>query len=83
MTARRPTTGNGVHVAFLTWSREEVDAFYAAAMEAGATDDGPPGLRPQYNPGYYACFVRDPDGNKIEAMFIDTELAERKTATVN
>jgi len=77
------TAGNGVHVAFLTWSREEVDAFYAAAMEAGATDDGPPGLRPQYNPGYYACFVRDPDGNKIEAMFIDTELAERKTATVN
>ncbi len=77
------TTGNGVHVAFLTWSREEVDAFYAAAMEAGATDDGPPGIRAEYNPGYYACFVRDPDGNKIEAMFIDTELAERKTATVN
>ena len=77
------TTGNGFHIGFLTWSRKEVDDFHAAAIEAGATDDGPPGIREEYNAGYYGCFVRDPDGNKIEAMFLDTELAEQKAATVN
>ena len=62
--------GNGTHVAFIASSREAVDAFHAAALEAGAADDGPPGLRPQYGPDYYACYVRDLDGHKIEAAVI-------------
>ena len=62
--------GNGTHVAFIASSREVVDAFHAAALEAGATDDGPPGLRTQYGPDYYACYVRDLDGHKIEAAVI-------------
>jgi predicted lactoylglutathione lyase len=48
--------------------RSEVDAFYAAAMGIGGKDDGKPGLRPQYHPNYYAAFVIDPDGYRIEAV---------------
>ena len=66
-----PATGNGWHVAFLAASREQVEDFYAAALKSGATDDGPPGPRPDYGPAYFGCFVRDLDGNKIEAMFWD------------
>ena len=58
----------GVHVAFSARSRAEVDAFYAAAMAAGARDNGAPGLRPHYHPSYYGAFVLDPDGNNIEAV---------------
>jgi catechol 2,3-dioxygenase-like lactoylglutathione lyase family enzyme len=58
----------GMHVAFTADDRQIVDAFYAAAMAAGGTDNGPPGLRPQYQPDYYAAFVRDPDGNNIEVV---------------
>ena len=47
----------------------EVDAFYAAALKAGGIDNGGPGLRKQYAPGYYAAFVLDPDGNNIEAVY--------------
>ena len=50
------------------WPRETVLAFYAAALEAGASPDGPPGPRPDYGEPYYGCFVRDLDGHKIEAM---------------
>jgi catechol 2,3-dioxygenase-like lactoylglutathione lyase family enzyme len=57
-----------VHVAFAARSRAEVDDFYKAAMAAGGTDNGAPGLRPQYHPDYYGAFVRDPDGNNIEAV---------------
>src|SRR5215469_7648780 len=60
------------HTAFTAKNRAEVDAFHAAAMKAGATDNGPPGLRDiaqGYPPGYYAAFVLDPDGNNIEAVF--------------
>ena len=57
-----------VHVAFTATSRAEVDAFYKAAMAAGGTDNGAPGLRPHYHPNYYGAFVRDPDGNNIEAV---------------
>ena len=60
--------GNGVHVAFDVEDRGMVDAFHAAALAAGGTDDGAPGLRPEYDAHYYAAFVRDPDGNKIEAL---------------
>ena len=46
---------------------DQVDAFYRAAMAAGGTDNGPPGLRPHYHPSYYGAFVLDPDGHNIEA----------------
>lgn len=61
-------TANGVHVAFLADSPAQVDAFYAAALAHGARCDGPAGPRPDYGDDYYACFVRDLDGHKIEAM---------------
>jgi catechol 2,3-dioxygenase-like lactoylglutathione lyase family enzyme len=60
--------GNGRHYAFAAPSRAAVDAFYAAALAAGGTDNGPPGLRPQYHAGYYGAFVLDPDGNNVEAV---------------
>lgn len=56
------------HIAFAAANRAEVDAFYAAAMAAGAKDNGGPGLRPQYHPNYYGAFVIDPDGHNIEAV---------------
>lgn len=68
--------GNGTHFAFFAHDREQVDAFHAAAIEQGATDEGAPGPRPEYGAPYYGCFVRDPDGHKIEATFWDTSLAE-------
>ncbi len=57
-----------VHVAFRVASRAVVDAFYKAAIAAGGTDNGQPGLRPHYHPNYYGAFVRDPDGHNIEAV---------------
>ena len=63
--------GNGTHFGFIASSKEAVDAFYAAAVAAGASPDGPPGGRPHYGEPYYGCFVRDLDGNKIEATFWD------------
>lgn len=59
--------GNGVHIAFRAASRAQVDAFFLAALEQGGAEDGRPGLRTEYHPDYYGAFVRDPDGNKIEA----------------
>ena len=61
------SAGNGVHVAFDCATRAEVDAFYLAALDHGGVDDGKPGLRAEYHPDYYGAFVRDADGNKIEA----------------
>lgn len=58
------------HLAFRT-SRARVDAFHAAALAAGGTDNGPPGLRADYHPHYYAAFVRDPEGNNIEVVCHD------------
>ena len=69
------SVGNGVHFAFLAASKEQVQAFYKAAIDAGATDDGEPGPRPHYGQAYYGCFVHDLDGNKIEAMYWDQSLA--------
>ena len=63
---RKPATEN-VHVAFAAPDRATVDAFHAAALEAGGTDNGGPGIREHYHPSYYGAFVRDPDGNNIEA----------------
>jgi catechol 2,3-dioxygenase-like lactoylglutathione lyase family enzyme len=62
------TSGNGVHVAFEVEKRAAVDAFFAIALANGGTADGQPGLRIAYDDHYYAAFVRDPDGNKIEAV---------------
>ncbi|MBS0357305.1 MAG: VOC family protein [Proteobacteria bacterium] len=62
-----------IHVAFRARSRAEVDAFYKAAMTAGGTDNGAPGLRPHYHPNYYGAFVLDPDGHNIEAVCHDAE----------
>lgn len=56
------------HIAFLAKTRAQVDAFYAAALEAGGKDNGAPGLRPHYHADYYGAFVIDPDGNNIEAV---------------
>jgi catechol 2,3-dioxygenase-like lactoylglutathione lyase family enzyme len=58
-----------IHIAFRADTRREVDAFYDAALGAGARDNGAPGLRPQYHPDYYGAFVLDPDGHNIEAMY--------------
>jgi catechol 2,3-dioxygenase-like lactoylglutathione lyase family enzyme len=66
----RPLSEN-VHVAFTAQSREQVDAFHRAAMDAGYRDNGPPGERPVYHEGYYGAFVLDPDGNNVEAVFHD------------
>ena len=57
--------GNGCMAAFTAPSGVAVDAAYAAAMAAGGTDEGPPGLRTSYAPDYYGAYVRDPDGNKL------------------
>jgi catechol 2,3-dioxygenase-like lactoylglutathione lyase family enzyme len=63
---RGPQTG--VHVAFAVEDREAVDAFHSAALDAGGTDNGGPGLREIYHPSYYGAFVLDPDGNNVEAV---------------
>jgi lactoylglutathione lyase len=68
-----------VHVAFQAENREVVDKFYNAALAAGGRDNGKPGERP-YHPGYYACFVLDPDGNNVEAVFHGP--AKRSAASV-
>jgi catechol 2,3-dioxygenase-like lactoylglutathione lyase family enzyme len=60
--------GPGFHLAFAAPSRDAVAAFHAAALRAGGTDCGKPGLRPQYGATYYAAFVFDPDGHKLEAV---------------
>ena len=57
-----------IHVAFRVDTRAKVDAFYQAAIDAGGTDNGPPGVRPHYHPNYYGAFVLDPDGHNIEAV---------------
>ena len=57
-----------LHLAFVAQTRQQVDAFYRAALEAGGTDHGPPGLRPHYHASYYAAFVLGPDGHNIEVV---------------
>ncbi|WLS04416.1 VOC family protein [Shinella oryzae] len=65
---REPATyGNGATIAFEAPDRASVDAFHAAALAAGGTDEGAPGLRP-FHASFYAAFVRDPDGNKLVAV---------------
>lgn len=62
------TTKPRVHIAFHCSKRTQVDKFHAAALKAGGTDNGPPGIRQDYSPTYYAAFVIDPDGHNIEAV---------------
>jgi catechol 2,3-dioxygenase-like lactoylglutathione lyase family enzyme len=62
-----PATG-AAHIAFAAPSREHVDAFWQAGVEAGNADDGAPGIRPQYREDYYGAFLLDPDGNSVEAV---------------
>jgi catechol 2,3-dioxygenase-like lactoylglutathione lyase family enzyme len=61
-------TSPRLHLAFRARDRATVDAFHRAAMAAGASDNGPPGLRPHYHPNYYGAFVLDPDGHNVEAV---------------
>jgi catechol 2,3-dioxygenase-like lactoylglutathione lyase family enzyme len=65
--------GNGTHIAPNAPTRAAVDAFHAAAMAQGGSDEGAPGLRPQYTPNYYGAYVRDLDGNKLQAVCYASE----------
>jgi catechol 2,3-dioxygenase-like lactoylglutathione lyase family enzyme len=67
---RRPLTEN-IHLAFPASDRATVDEFHRVALAAGYRDNGAPGERPEYHPGYYGAFVLDPDGNNVEAVFHD------------
>ncbi|TFV36920.1 VOC family protein [Bradyrhizobium niftali] len=62
------TAGNGAHVAFQAPDRETVRRFHATALALGGADEGAPGIRDNYNANYFGAFVRDLDGNKIEAV---------------
>ena len=62
-----------LHLAFVAENRQQVDAFYRVAMDAGGGDNGAPGLCPEYSPNYYAAFVLDPDGHNIEAVCHEAE----------
>ncbi len=61
--------GNGSMVCFEAPSREAVDAFYAACLAHGGSDEGPPGIRERYAPDWYCAYARDRDGNKLSAVF--------------
>jgi len=63
------TIGNGSHIGFIANTKEAVHAFHEAALSEGGTDDGAPGPRPDYGDAYYGCFIKDLDGNKIEATY--------------
>ncbi|WP_272474592.1 VOC family protein [Baekduia alba] len=65
--AAHPATKN-IHIGFLAPTREQVDAFWAVGRASGGVDDGAPGPRPQYVADYYGAFLRDPDGNSVEAV---------------
>jgi catechol 2,3-dioxygenase-like lactoylglutathione lyase family enzyme len=69
--AQEPTkveADSGMHIALRTKGRKSVERFYHTALQAGATSDGAPGFRSQYSESYYAAFIRDPEGNRIEIV---------------
>jgi len=72
----RVADDSGVHICLRAPDRAAVDAFHAAALKAGGTSDGAPGFRAEYHDNYYAAFVRDPDGNRIEAVTFVRDAAE-------
>jgi catechol 2,3-dioxygenase-like lactoylglutathione lyase family enzyme len=74
------SVGNGMHIAFNATSEEMIRAFHRAALDAGGSDDGAPGPRPDYGPDYFGAFVRDLDGNKIEAVLVRLPAAAKKKA---
>ena len=61
--------GSGLHFCFVATSEQAVNAFHAAALAHGGEDNGPPGIRPDYGQFYYAAFIVDPDGYRLEAFF--------------
>jgi catechol 2,3-dioxygenase-like lactoylglutathione lyase family enzyme len=63
-----PNGDSGLHIALRAATTDAVDAFYHSALRSGGTCDGAPGLRSEYREGYYAAFIRDPEGNRIEAV---------------
>ncbi len=63
------SSGNGTHIGFNAKNQAAVRAFHDAALKEGGADEGAPGPRPEYSPNYYGAFVRDLDGNKIEAVY--------------
>jgi catechol 2,3-dioxygenase-like lactoylglutathione lyase family enzyme len=65
----RDRVTTGAHIAFVAADEEAVERWHAAALREGATDNGPPGLRPEYSGRYFAAFVLDLDGNNVEAVF--------------
>lgn len=69
--------GNGMHIAIASDSTKAIEAFYAAALAHGGVDDGAPGPRPDYGPDYYAAFVIDPDGNRLEAVLTPKPVAAK------
>jgi catechol 2,3-dioxygenase-like lactoylglutathione lyase family enzyme len=73
-------TSPHLHIAFRAENRAQIDAFHAAAIAAGGTDNGPPGVRKMYHPNYYAAFVLDPDGHNIEAVTHTAPASPRKAA---
>jgi catechol 2,3-dioxygenase-like lactoylglutathione lyase family enzyme len=75
-----PSGGNGTHIAFNASTKAAVNAFHAAALAAGGRDEGAPGPRPEYTAEYYGAFVRDLDGNKIEAVFFDMSKSPKSKA---
>jgi catechol 2,3-dioxygenase-like lactoylglutathione lyase family enzyme len=77
------SSGNGTHIAFNASSKAAVNAFHAAAVSAGGKDEGAPGPRPDYTPEYYGAFVRDLDGNKIEAVFFDMSMSRPTASKAN
>src|SRR5689334_13574453 len=77
----RVAADSGAHVCLRAPSSEAVDAFHAAALKAGGTSYGAPGVRPEYHQAYYAAFIRDPDGNGIEAVTFLRDSASRDAAS--
>ena len=74
-------SGNGTHIGFIANDSKAVHAFHEAALAAGGTDAGEPGPRPEYTPNYYGAFVRDLDGNKIEAVYLPMATGETPVKT--
>lgn len=68
LSADAAAPGDGFHLAFAAPSRKAVDAFHRGGLAHGGRDNGAPGLRPDYGPHYYACFLVDPDGHRVEAV---------------
>jgi len=69
------SVGNGVHIAFKARTKEAIEAFHREALATGARDEGAAGPRPMYGPDYFGAFVRDPDGNKLEACLAPEPVA--------